>query len=234
MLVRTFPNEMPGIFRVHAHDAAAVAVHGTKFARVGSREISLAVDDRVGVVARACGHKADAEDASVGGIAKAFHGELLAAALSKLAGHANVREWVRRVGRSDLDRHFDEIIAVDRFLRLNEGHVALSAPEGRREDEKDEEHKGGGAEFGFFNHLGSADPRAHRSGLAVQFKFRAYPPVREKPVDDGQYSVQIAQRVEAQHDGGHKLLSLMQEARIVLQSKTLREHLVYWSEGPEA
>src|SRR5208282_4879197 len=72
VLAGALPDEMPRILRVDAQDTAAMCFDGQKLAGGRSGEVVLLVSDRVLVAASDRRHEADAESASVGGVAEAL------------------------------------------------------------------------------------------------------------------------------------------------------------------
>ena len=109
---------------------AATGVRGAKSAGVRPREIALTVGDRIGVVARAGRHKANAEEAAVERVREAFDGELLATGLLKLTTDADIRERVCRIRRGNVDGHFHKIVGFEALGRLRERNVARRGPGG--------------------------------------------------------------------------------------------------------
>lgn len=76
-------------------------------------------------------HEPDPEDAAVLRIAEAVRPDRLAIAAAELARHRDIRKRVGHRRPRDVDSHFDEVIHVDRRLRLVEDNFRRLLP--RRE-----------------------------------------------------------------------------------------------------
>ena len=143
VLAGTFPDEVPAVLGVDPDRAAAAAVAHMKRAGRGRARPSLAILDRVGIVARRRRHESDAVYASVLGVAKPFDLPPFA------VGHPLERpadgcigEWVGCVRRRDLGGNLDEIIRLQVLRRLREPHGSRRQPGATEEQDGDRENGG--------------------------------------------------------------------------------------------
>ncbi len=117
---------------------------GLKLAAGGLGEATLLVGDGVLVAAGDGGHEADAENAAIGGIAKAFDGPMLGAVGGfECAGERGVGEAVAGRGRVDVRGDLDKVVAINLGGGLGKGDTGRVCPErGCRERGKNHQDRG--------------------------------------------------------------------------------------------
>src|SRR5690349_12543681 len=119
VLARAFPYEMPWILGIDPNWATPVSIRRAEHAGMGLREVSLAVFNRVAVVARRGWCQPDPKHLSVARIAEAVYIKVRGlAALAKSAAQCCFCKRVRDIGFRDIGRDFDEIVRINVFSRL--------------------------------------------------------------------------------------------------------------------
>jgi hypothetical protein len=123
---------------------------GLELAGGGLGEATLLVGDRVLVAAGGGGHETDAENAAIGGIAKAFDAPTMGAVSSfECAGERGVSEAVAGRGRADVRGNLDEVVAINLGGGLSKGD-RLCPERGCRERGKNHQDRGQGSWHGSF------------------------------------------------------------------------------------
>ena len=91
----SLPDKMPRILGIAGENTTAMCLEGLELAGGGLVEVTLLVGDRVLVAAGGGRHEADAENAAIGGVAKAFDGPAVSAIRSfECPGERGVQEAV--------------------------------------------------------------------------------------------------------------------------------------------
>src|SRR5215467_11993623 len=115
VVARTFPDEVPGIFRIHSNRTPAMSVHRVERSRVGFREIALPVVNRVRVIAGRGWHKPDPKDTAVTRITEAVDSDLRAlSALPERSAQGRIQKWISGIRPRHMRRNFDEIVSLHR------------------------------------------------------------------------------------------------------------------------
>ena len=146
----SLPDKMPRILRIAGEDTTAMRFDGLELAGGGLGEATLLVGDRVLVAAGGGRHETDAENAAIGGIAKAFDTPTVGAVGSfECAGERGVSEAVAGRGRVDVRGDLDEVVAINLGRGLGKGDTGRVCPErGCRERGKNHQDRAQGSWHG--------------------------------------------------------------------------------------
>src|SRR5262249_1324492 len=114
VLAHPFPNKMPAIVWVHAHNSPAIATHRLKVGSVTSDKAPLTIGDRVGIFAGGGRHEANAEEAAVGGVTEAVCADAFGgSSFSELAFNLDISERISGIGPSDRQCDFNEVVSLN-------------------------------------------------------------------------------------------------------------------------